>query len=283
MKQKFSTDPVPAKAGITFDEISLSTEARLDNHGRMVGYCDLGAGFQAEKKGNETMANQALVLMAVGLNKRFRVPFYYGFMKAVQALTKVEILKRAITYLKEHANVDTCFVTCDGLSANMETFRLLGAKIDDVLKGSYSREACSFPNPSTPEGSPSSPVYVIFDPSHMLKLARNKLKKYKTFYWENVGKVEWKYIQRLYEVQAEMRGLHLANKLTRDCVEFESSKMKVRLAARTFSSSVAKSIRYLRQTNEPGFEDSEPTCQFLETMDVLFDLMNSSDLNNPRW
>jgi hypothetical protein len=123
----------------------------------------------------------------------------------------------------------------------------------------------------------------------MLKLARNQLAKHRQFIWKNFGGegndafVDWGFIEKLFKLQTDEGGLRLANKLTRKCIEFESSKMKVNIAARTLSLSVAKAIAFLRKKGVEEFSGSEATCRFIEIIDQLFDLMNSKDLQNSRW
>ena len=55
--------------------------------------------------------------------------------------------------------------------------------------------------------------------------------------------------------------------------------MKMKVAAQTLSLSVAKAIRYLRQTNCPlNFKNSERIETFLSNINDAFDILNSRNL-----
>ena len=69
-------------------------------------------------------------------------------------------------------------------------------------------------------------------------------------------------------------GLKFANKLSNHHIEFERHKMNVRLAAQTFSSSVADAIEFLKSCKQSEFADSEGTIIFIRTLDLLFDILN---------
>lgn len=78
--------------------------------------------------------------------------------------------------------------------------------------------------------------------------------------------ISWRYVEQLHFLQ-EKQGLRAANKLRQSHINFQRQKMKVKLAAQVFSSSVAKAMLFAKQSNEPGFEDCEETVDFIETID----------------
>jgi len=100
-------------------------------------------------------------------------------------------------------------VTFDGLSANQKTLQNLGCSFDDENLNSL------FPHPA------NSDLYVaaVFDPCHMLKLARNCFSEYQIIVIPGVGKAKWQHIQHLHSKQAS-EGLRLANKLTQAHINF---------------------------------------------------------------
>ena len=55
--------------------------------------------------------------------------------------------------------------------------------------------------------------------------------------------------------------------------------MKVRLAAQTFSSSVADALAFLQKNNDPDFQGVDGTIKFIRVVDRLFDLLNSRSPN----
>ncbi|KAM7309812.1 hypothetical protein ISCGN_006797 [Ixodes scapularis] len=56
---------------------------------------------------------------------------------------------------------------------------------------------------------------------------------------------------------------------------FLLQKMKVKLAAQTLSSSVAKALLFAKQLGLPEFTNCEGTCKFIQDIDRCFDLLNS--------
>lgn len=57
--------------------------------------------------------------------------------------------------------------------------------------------------------------------------------------------------------------------------------MQVSLAAQTLSASTAKALDFVRDLNYAGFEDVDPTIFFVETINRLFDVLNSRRPNAP--
>ena len=156
-------------------------------------------------------------------------------------------------------------VTADGTAVNLRTFQILGCKFN----GSYDEMQSSFIHPTTGEG-----VFAIFDPCHMLKLARNSLAQLGSFMDGEGNIIKWDYIVQLQNLQTE-EGLNMANKLTTNHLKFEKHKMSVRLAAQTLSSSVANAIDFLdKSVKLPNFAGSNGTVLFIRTIDQLFDLLN---------
>lgn len=100
-------------------------------------------------------------------------------------------------------------ITCDGPSANITMLKCLGC---DLEKNTIQYKTY-FKHPSTDDK-----VYAILDPCHMLKLMRNTLGDLKSFLDDENKPVEWKYIEKLYELQ-KSEGLSLAVKLRKGHME----------------------------------------------------------------
>ena len=81
--------------------------------------------------------------------------------------------------------------------------------------------------------------------------------------------------QALYELQ-HAKGIRAANKLLRLHVQYEKNKIKVKLAAQVFSSSVGKALQYLSQSGHPKFAGAGPMASFIIMMDQAFDFLNCS-------
>jgi hypothetical protein len=138
-------------------------------------------------------------------------------------------------------------------------FKHLGAKLDNVheLK-------TSFPHPDT-----NDDIYCIFDVVHMVKLLRNMLGDWGAVKL-NDDLIEWRFIRQIHDLQSH-EGLRLANKLTKQHIEYKSNKMKVKYATQVFSKSVASSLCYLRSVLKlPDFEKSKPTEEFIDPKLTLF-------------
>lgn len=113
----------------------------------------------------------------------------------------------------------------------------------------------------------------------MLKLARNTLANLGSMvYVDENGESDeicWKFLQYLHDVQ-ENYDMKLANKLTSNHIKYKSHKMKMDLAAKTLSSSVADAIDFFNIVDKDArFQNSEVTFNFIRTIDKLFDILNT--------
>lgn len=78
--------------------------------------------------------------------------------------------------------------------------------------------------------------------------------------------IQWHFIEQLHELQTS-EGLRAANKLTQAHIDFCRQKMKVKLAAQTLSSSVAKALLFAKELGLPEFSNCEGTCKFIQDID----------------
>ena len=136
-----------------------------------------------------------------------------------------------------------------------------GTKIHDI-KSSFLHDTYDYP------------LLFIPDTCHMLKLARNSLADLKVVLDDAKCEVKWDHIKILHSFQ-EDEGLKIGNKLSKGHIEFQRQKMNVKVAAQTFSSSVADAIEYLMTSGHPKFADAEETIRFICIIDMLFDLLNT--------
>eukprot|EP00794_Sanderia_malayensis_P021328 gene21328-biopygen16361 len=108
----------------------------------------------------------------------------------------------------------------------------------------------------------------------MLKLARNALADLGLFYGADDKKIEWKFFKFLHDTQEDQR-FKLANTFSSGHLDYKKNKMKVSLAVRALSSSVADAIEFLRDgLGVDRFKSRESTVQFIRQMDRLFDILN---------
>lgn len=204
------------------------------------------------------------MILGVGINGFWRIPLAYFLTDGTNAELQTSVLRTVISRLYTECNCVVLSVTFDGLSANQKTLQNLGCSFDDENLNSL------FPHPA------NSDLYVaaVFDPCHMLKLARNCFSEYQIIVVPGVGKAKWQHIQHLHSKQAS-EGLRLANKLTQAHINFLNQKMKVRLAVQIFSSSCASALEFLRKQGVVGFSDSVATETLLRTLDKVFDILNA--------
>ena len=101
----------------------------------------------------------------------------------------------------------------------------------------------------------------------MLKLLRNTLGDKKSFCDVNGGIIKWEFIERLHKLQVK-EGVHAANKLHKAHIEWQQMKMKVKLAAQTFSASVADALEFCDQDLQlADFQGCAATVRFIRLID----------------
>lgn len=120
-------------------------------------------------------------------------------------------------------------------------------------------------------------VMAMFDPPHLVKLVRNAIGSWKSLLDGQNNVIKWQYVVDLYEYQKK-NGFTLANKITKQHVDFEKNKMKVKYAAQVISNSVANALLTMREIKNENFSDVEATVVYLKTFDTIFDVMNSRTL-----
>ena len=179
------------------DEMSIKKDVLWDIKTKtFVGNVDYGKIVPEEQ---DTTAENALVIMAVGIKQPWSYPIAYFLVNRLTSKTQSQVIKEAINLLTD-ATLDVQAVIFDGCSKNLATARNLGCKLD-AFDG-------SFPHPSRP----NKIIHVILDVCHMLKLARNALGDKGKFYINGEPLIFWDFITELYNMQRN-DVLHLGNKL----------------------------------------------------------------------
>ena len=103
---------------------------------------------------------------------------------------------------------------------------------------------------------------------------RNALGHFGKLFESENGLINWEHIVNLY-LQQRKEGFRLANKLTKQHIEFQKNPMKVKFAVQLLSRSVTNSLRTLRDLNVPEFWDIDATADYLICFDRIFNIMNS--------
>ena len=113
----------------------------------------------------DKLATEALVFLLVGTRYHWKCPVGYFLSGKMNADIQSQLLRMALEKAAE-AGLQVWSVTADGTSVNISTFIKLGCNFST----SYDSMVTKFKHPSRDHH-----VYVILDPCHMLKLARNAL------------------------------------------------------------------------------------------------------------
>lgn len=117
-------------------------------------------------------------------------------------------------------------------------------------------------------------IYIMIDPPHMLKLARNHFADASEIKIPGFAEpAKWAHVAALHDYQTEIGFRALGNKLTKKHVNFQRHKMKVSLAAQVLSSSVADALQLVKEL--PQFSGCNATSEFCRQLDRGFDLLNS--------
>lgn len=108
----------------------------------------------------------------------------------------------------------------------------------------------------------------------MVKLVRNNWAKSKIFLNGKGEEIKWEFIEKIYAFQLQQH-ISVCPKITKEHVQFERSKMKVKLAVQVLSCSIAAALKYLENDRaHPLFQHSEATREFVQLFNDLFDVFN---------
>lgn len=105
-------------------------------------------------------------------------------------------------------------------------------------------------------------------------MIRNALGQKHTLYNRNREKISWVFFEKLVQLQEKI-GLTMANKFTQRHLQFQKNIMNVRLAAQTFSSSIATALQYREEERKlEEFSGARPTAEFCTYINNIFDILN---------
>lgn len=212
------------------------------------------------KKNNKlAVAKDALVFMVVGPD--FRIAVAYFLLNGLQSIDRAALTREVLRSV-HGTGAKIVSLTSDGLRANIVVATLLGAD--------FKNNKPFFPNPCNSE----SKIYIILDPAHMLKLMRKYFAEQQLYY--NGDKLQWKLLEILAKKQ-DCDNFELGNKLSHRHINYKIAPMEVKLAAETFSNSVAD---ILEQLDEDGYQDfvgCNSTVAFIRLFNKLFDVMNHGE------
>lgn len=248
---------------VVFDEMSIRRAVQwLHSEKKFSGFITYGS--VEEESEHLPIASNVLVFIVNGINLRLNLPVAFYFIRQLNGTEKWVLVNSVLKMLAD-VGVKVLSVGFDGFANNIVLCELAGAKFDVENMRPY------FDNPYD-----SIPVFPIFDQPHMLKLVRNSLHHVKTMYDREGRKIEWRFFESL--VQLGQKENFVSHKMTRAHLDLERNKMNVKIAAQTFSNSVASSFKSLMERNHPDFQECTGTIDFTIKINTLFDIMNSDIL-----
>lgn len=242
------------------DEMSIRKQVNYTRRSqKFSGFVTNFNSGEDNSNGELAIAKDALVFMAVGPD--FRIAVAYFFLNGLKSIDRA-VLTRQVLRSVHATGAKIISLTSDGLKANIAVAELLGADLKD--------NKTFFPNPCDPR----SKIYVIFDPSHMLKLVRKHFAEAQLQYGEE--KLDWSLLTILAQKQ-DSDNFALGNKLSHRHINYERAPMNVRLAAETFSNSVADALQQLDQDGYSDFNGCDATAEFIRLINNIFDVMNHGE------
>ena len=243
------------QCALTFDEISLKSALQYNPQRDVIeGFEHYGDSGQSKY-----MATHALAFMVRGLATKWKQPVGYFLSagpvtgKTLQSLTRTCIDK--LTKIGLSVKV----LICDQGSNNRQFLE------------SFEKVTCDRPFITVNH----NPVFVIYDPPHLLKNIRNNLMK--QGFIVNDKRVQWRYVTEFYYLD-KANAIRMAPKLQDKHINLPPfASMRVNLAAQILSHSVAAGISTLCILGHLDAE-AKHTASFIESFDQLFNVFNSNSL-----
>lgn len=264
LKVKHSAYPV--YCSLMVDEMAIRQHLEYDGN-KYYGQVNLGNGMNNDCL---DIAKECFVFMVVAVNEDWKIPIGYFLTSSLNSSQKCELLKHALSLLKE-TGINIISLTFDGCSSNITMAKLLGCNFNiSTLDTTFVAQSTNNNN---------TEVAVFFDPAHMIKLVRNAFGEKKIFMDGDNQIVDFSFIQKLCVLQ-ETEGAHLANKLRKQNIHYHKQKMKVKLATQLISQSVADALKFLKNNLcLPDFLQAGATIKFIEMFNAGFDILNSRSAN----
>ena len=213
---------------------------------------------------NKKPLNQALVFIIRGIATKWKQPIAYFFSNStVSTVNLIKFIQEAISKVQDCGLLVRCIV-CDQGSTNIAALKIL----------CFSKIKSYIQHPSL-----KNRIHIIFDPPHIIKSVRNNLMRHNINIDGNI--VSWNHIRMLYELD-KCNPIRLAPKLTDKHLDPGAFlKMRVNLATQVLSHQVATALSLCVTANILP-STVRVTAQFVEKMDILFDLLNSRKLQGDK-
>lgn len=251
---------------LIFDEMAIQKNmswCRATN--KFIGLANYGTPNENDEF---TLAKDAIVFMACGLNAQFQQPIAFYFIQTLKAFERAELLKQIVAEVSKRG-IRIGNITFDGYKSNLTMCASLGARLT-LINNEY---LTHFINPSDGEK-----VYIILDPSHAIKLVRNTLGTVKIIYDGN-QEIRWQYFVDLVNYSGK-KLFGLTHKMNKRHIQFQDRKMHVRTAVETLSQSTADSMQFLQKNQIEEFVGATGTIKFIQIFNKLWDVMNSQRMRS---
>lgn len=249
---------------LIFDEMNIRQLVQYDEATKTdIGYVNFGTHEIVDEKNKQKsppVASKALVYMFIGTNMNIQIPVAYFLIHGLSHVEKAAITGEVILALTK-TGVKIAALTFDGAKENKPMCESLGAN--------FELDMPFIVNPHSDDR-----IYIIHDPPHMEKLARNTLARNEVLYDRMNRKIEWKYFVALEEFQRSNL-IKIGNNVNKSHVQWFRKMMSVRTAVETLSDSVANAMDFLRLEGVEEFQGCEATVQYIRYMNNIFDMLNS--------
>lgn len=242
--------------------MSIREQIEWDGN-KMHGFVDMGSNISIDDD-NLVHAKNALVFMAVGANGHWKMPIGYFLIGGLNGSERGNLLNKCLQ-LMANTGAKVHSITFDGAYSNATMCKYLGATFDKNKEGENN---FSIKNPFTNE-----PMYIFYDPCHMLKLVRNTLGDLKCIYDGNGRLIKWDHIIQLFQKE-KSEGLRAATKLSNRHINYYNEKMNVKLAAQVLSNSVSCALRFCQSLGDEQFSGIDGTAVFCSMINNAFDILN---------
>lgn len=246
---------------LMLDEMAIRTKLDWDKFNEKFTGGTTSIDDDDEERREFVYAREVLVFMIVAVNQHWKVSVGYYFVNGLSATDKKALTLRVIERLRK-TGIEIIAITSDGPSVNIAMYKMLGASfVRDDFRPFFIHD--------------HKKIHIFLDVCHCMKLVRNTFAKYDLLN-ESQEEIKWQFIEKLHDLQEE-HGLHLKNKIGKNHVYFDNTKMVVKYAVQVLSESVSCAIKHLAENRKMiEFQHSEATVEFLNIFNNIFDILNSN-------
>lgn len=235
---------------IVFDEMHVTKELSYNPS------VDRFEGLEESSTGRgHNLANKALVFMAKGIRTPWKQPLGYFFAHCSTPANVLRDLLFQCHNLLVKAGLDPVAVACDQGNQNVALFNGLVTPEKPYITVN------------------EKPLFFLFDVPHLLKCLRNMFFKYNFQVGDHTFKSS--YLREAYEKDKQLEIRSMPRLSEKHFNLTFASKMSVKLAAQIFSNHCAAAM-FAMVTFQQLPVEAIHTARFIESMDRLFDSLNSS-------